>query len=299
MELGTGLLTSEVQQAVGLGPSGRCLLVHHRAGRWRTIPSAAPLDPILATALQESTPLAVEVCTLAGGRRLLLAVAPTRRPAWRLLAMVDEDRALQLGRDAAGTLVTIGLVSLRFSLLVVVAISRQLARPIEHLARSVRAVSKGDLTSRCEISGEDESPRLGSDIDHMTSTLADLLRREQTKVKEQTAELELSRQTLQSALESMPAGVALAGKDGRLWFLDPEAQTSSTGSTVCRETARCARRGKVSKSSMSLFIFTALELMTPSSSWAAAGSCAACSSTRMRAKPSIARSGERRSCETE
>lgn len=92
------------------------------------------------------------------------------------------------GRDglsqAQAIAVVVGAVVLLVGLLVAVAITRTIARPVERLTATAERIHGGDLEARAEIESKDEVGQLAGRFNAMTARLGDTIRVQQEYIRE-------------------------------------------------------------------------------------------------------------------
>ena len=98
--------------------------------------------------------------------------------------------ALMVGTTVASILVGI----------IAVYLANRATRPIIDSAEAVRKIGRGELDTRLSVSGQDELSDLGNNINQMAAQIQNLLiQQEETSQAQMAAQLEVSRQQLESA----------------------------------------------------------------------------------------------------
>ena len=133
-----------------------------------------------------------------------------------------QQRALALGglrKMYIGTL-TLALVLAVFgALLLALALSNQLARPLLLLAEGVRQVAGGDLSSKPVFASRDELGGLTRSFADMTTQLADA----RALVQRSVVQVEGARANLQTILDNLTAGVIVFDRDAKIDTVNPGA----------------------------------------------------------------------------
>ena len=133
-----------------------------------------------------------------------------------------QQRALArvgLRRMYIGTL-TLALVLAVFgALLLAVALSNQLARPLLLLAEGMRQVAGGDLTAKPVFASRDELGGLTRSFADMTTQLLEA----RELVQRSVMQVEGARTNLQTILDNLTAGVIVFDRDGRIDTVNPGA----------------------------------------------------------------------------
>ncbi|CAN5246947.1 sensor histidine kinase EsaS [soil metagenome] len=133
-----------------------------------------------------------------------------------------QQRALARGglrKMYIGTL-TLALVLAVFgALLLAVALSNQLARPLLLLAEGVRQVAQGDLSIKPVFASRDELGGLTRSFAEMTSQLLDA----REMVQRSVSQVEGARANLQTILDNLTAGVIVFDRHGKIDTVNPGA----------------------------------------------------------------------------
>ncbi|CAN5917404.1 sensor histidine kinase EsaS [soil metagenome] len=133
-----------------------------------------------------------------------------------------QQRALARGglrKMYIGTL-TLALVLAVFgALLLAVALSNQLARPLLLLAEGVRQVAQGDLSIKPVFASRDELGGLTRSFAEMTSQLLDA----REMVQRSVSQVEGARANLQTILDNLTAGVIVFDRQGKIDTVNPGA----------------------------------------------------------------------------
>ena len=133
-----------------------------------------------------------------------------------------QQRALALGglrKMYIGTL-TLALVLAVFgALLLAVALSNQLAKPLLLLAEGVRQVARGDLSVKPVFASRDELGGLTRSFAAMTTQLSEA----RELVHRSVVQVEGARANLQTILDNLTAGVIVFDREGRIETVNPGA----------------------------------------------------------------------------
>jgi len=133
-----------------------------------------------------------------------------------------QQRALALGglrKMYIGTL-TLALVLAVFgALLLAVALSNQLAKPLLLLAEGVRQVAQGDLSVKPVFASRDELGGLTRSFARMTEQLSEA----RALVHRSVVQVEGARTNLQTILDNLTAGVIVFNREGRIDTVNPGA----------------------------------------------------------------------------
>jgi two-component system phosphate regulon sensor histidine kinase PhoR len=112
-------------------------------------------------------------------------------------------------RELIWTITLIGLIA---AILFAMGLASVLSNPIRRITGIARSLSRGDLSTRARVTGNDEMAVLGQSLNEMRSRLA-----------EQLETIDRQRQTLESLLAQLYEGVVLAGPDQRVLLINPAA----------------------------------------------------------------------------
>ncbi|HOJ74071.1 MAG TPA: ATP-binding protein [Phycisphaerae bacterium] len=91
-------------------------------------------------------------------------------------------------------------------------LARLWSRPIQQMTAIARSLSRGDLSARVSVSGNDEVAELGRSLNRMRDHLAG-----------QLETIDRQRRILESLLAQLLEGVIVVGHDGRIVLINPEA----------------------------------------------------------------------------
>jgi signal transduction histidine kinase len=167
-------LLDEIRSRPGLiwvaifDPKGKIIAASVAAG-------AAPPTRDDATSLTIRSGAPVSSLVVSGNDQILRNVQPFRWPDGRTAAVEVRHSLGQVQRDFAAAIrerIAARLVILVFFVLAIVAITRwSIARPIQALIRTARAVGGGDLTQRIEVRRADELGELAVEFNRMAESL--------------------------------------------------------------------------------------------------------------------------------
>ena len=133
-----------------------------------------------------------------------------------------QERAL--GREGLrnmyiGTLTLTLILAVFGALLLAMALSNQLARPLLLLAQGVREVAKGDLSAKPVFASRDELGGLTRSFAAMTQQLAEA----RALVDKSVVQAESARANLQTILDTLATGVIVFDHEGRIDTVNPGA----------------------------------------------------------------------------
>lgn len=106
----------------------------------------------------------------------------------------------------------IALVGLAAAVALALGLARLWSRPIRRIAATARALSRGDLTARVRVVGNDELTMLARALNEMRDHLGTHLET-----------IDRQRRTLESLLAQLAEGVVVTGPDGRIVLINPAA----------------------------------------------------------------------------
>ncbi len=165
---------------------------------------------------------------LAQQDRFLLATqrlpAAMAANAMQVQSAYREYQQRALGREGLrnmyiGTLTLTLILAVFGALLMAVALSNQLARPLLLLAEGVRQVARGDLTRKAVFASRDELGGLTRSFADMTDQLSDA----RAMVQRSVAQLDGARANLQTILDNLTAGVIVFDRAGLIDTVNPGA----------------------------------------------------------------------------
>lgn len=133
------------------------------------------------------------------------------------LVVVSErlrDDALQLASDNVRTSAITTVIALALVALVTLLFVGRFLRPILNLSKVAQEISDGNLEAQAQVHGDNELSVLGRSFNAMTERLRSLIQNLETRVEERTAELRISKQETEAALEK-----ALAADELKSQFL--------------------------------------------------------------------------------
>lgn len=107
-------------------------------------------------------------------------------------------------------LLSIGGVGLLASLALALGLARLWSRPIRLITRTARSLSRGDLSARVAVSGNDELAMLARSLNEMRDHLA-----------AQLETIDGQRRTLQSLISQLHEGVVVSDSHGRIVLINP------------------------------------------------------------------------------
>lgn len=131
------------------------------------------------------------------GRRFLLAYAPVPDAGWSVGVMIPENELFADIRTLNRTVLIIGAAGFTLLLLVVVAISRSITRPLHSLVRTTAEIARGNLEVRLPaVRTRDEVQVLARSVDEMRKALKEYIANltETSRAKERIeSELKIAR----------------------------------------------------------------------------------------------------------
>jgi adenylate cyclase len=120
------------------------------------------------------------------------------------------DKALAPYRKLSDYVLWIFLISIAGVMVIIVALSKSVTRSLSNLSRAARAITKGDLSTRLEVSGKDEFGLLSRTFNEMTLGLAE---------KEQVRDLLGKVVSPEIASKLISEGVELGGEEREVTVL--------------------------------------------------------------------------------
>ncbi len=124
------------------------------------------------------------------------------------------ERSISKDADEIVTLISwIIIAGLTFGTGVAIVIARAISRPVSELARAAQAVEGGDLNVQVPVQSNDEIGMLGAAFNDMIAAR-----------KRAEDDLKKSEKKLHDITSSLGEGVMMIDKDGRLEFMNPEAE---------------------------------------------------------------------------
>ncbi len=118
-----------------------------------------------------------------------------------------------------GTLTLALVLAVFAALLLAVALSNQIVRPLLLLADGVQQVAQGDLSAKPVFASRDELGGLTRSFADMTQELSEA----RTLVQRSVVQVEGARANLQTILDNLTAGVIVFDRDGRIDTVNPGA----------------------------------------------------------------------------
>ena len=118
-----------------------------------------------------------------------------------------------------GTLTLALILAVFGALLLAVALSKQLAKPLLLLAQGMREVAQGDLSAKQVFASRDELGGLTRTFANMTAQLAEA----RELVQRSVVQVEGARTNLQTILDNLTAGVIVFDREGRIDTVNPGA----------------------------------------------------------------------------
>lgn len=145
-------------------------------------------------------------------RYVAVRIGPPERPVGVIRVAMSQALLDEQNRRSRRLLWTIAGIGLLASLALALGLARLWSRPIKLITRTARNISRGDLSARVPVSGNDELALLARSLNEMRDHLA-----------AQLETIDGQRRTLQSLLSQLHEGVAVADAGGRIVLLNPAA----------------------------------------------------------------------------
>jgi len=133
-----------------------------------------------------------------------------------------QERALGregLRRMYIGTLTLALFLAVFGAVALAVLLGNQLVRPLLVLAEGMKEVAQGNLAPKLELTARDELAGLTRSFAHMTQDLADA----RSAVQRSMAQVDASRENLQTILDNLTAGVMVLDAQGQVRSANPSA----------------------------------------------------------------------------
>lgn len=90
-------------------------------------------------------------------------------------AKITADEAAQAYKTAASVMVTIGILAIALGMLIALAITRSIVYPLNFAVRVAKRIAAGDLSSRIEVRGSDETADLMAALRDMNASLGSII----------------------------------------------------------------------------------------------------------------------------
>jgi two-component system, sensor histidine kinase and response regulator len=224
----TGLgQTGEVQVGMRAGDRLRYLLPPRRDPDMREVPLTAA--PAMQSAIGGER--GFRRVPDYRGRSVLAAYQPLGYRNWGIMAATDVKEAEESIDWLRQILFALQAVLLVVGGLAAYVLARRFARPILELAGSAAAVAGGDHTTRVPVTSRDEIGALAAAFNRMTEEVARSHETLEQRVTDRTHDLAASEEALQSqtrilqsVLDSIGDGVAVADENGRFLLFNPAAE---------------------------------------------------------------------------
>jgi PAS domain S-box-containing protein len=154
----------------------------------------------------------------ANGERRLGAVSIIRNTPWAVCVEFPESIIVAPAEVFLRRMIAVTLIFLTIGAILVGSLSARITRPLHELAQAVDRIAAGDYSQRIATSRRDELGRLGQAF----NTMAGRVESAHNQLADDARELATSRETvrrqnaiLESVLQRMRDGVAIADRDGR------------------------------------------------------------------------------------
>ncbi len=132
---------------------------------------------------------------------------------WHVVVAISEDKLLSETQDTTLLILTIGIILTLASSLVALFLGKWIAGPIEKLALTARRIGEGDLSSKADVSSNDEIGALAGCLNEMTQNLHDTMTSRALLLKEIK-----QREKTESALKKLSTTDELTGIYNRRAF---------------------------------------------------------------------------------
>ena len=170
------------------------------------------LDEAMTHALEGNTgflPNAIDY----RGVKVLTAYRSLGESGWGLVTQIDQSDAFRsLGRVLVAV-ICFGIIFAFISGIAAATVVQSSLRPIRRLARATRRMTQGDYSTRTEIGTADELGELGRDFNTMSETVEQHTLTLEDRVQRRTAELEKSKDQLQSLVLALEHSAELMDRD--------------------------------------------------------------------------------------
>jgi two-component system phosphate regulon sensor histidine kinase PhoR len=127
------------------------------------------------------------------------------------LSMAVRSIAAQ-AQPAQRLMLTIALISVLAAVLLALALALLWSRRIRRITETAQSISRGDLSARIEVVGQDEVALLGRSLNEMRERLST-----------QLETIDRQRRTLDSLVSQLREGVVVTNAEGRIVLMNSEA----------------------------------------------------------------------------
>lgn len=210
-------LFSVLARRTGLGHTGEILLADRTADGdarvinplrhapnaplQRVVPKADRHDPITQAMLKIRRSMNDPVDYR--GVPVLAATDYINSPDWGLVVKIDKTEALQPIKKLARSYYAALATTTGIALIIGLAVSRFLIRPIIRLSQSAQRVQRGEFTHRAEENRTDELGQLARSFNAMSNELIQLNENLEERVRQRTEELQETNHTLRRTQEKL------------------------------------------------------------------------------------------------
>ena len=146
-----------------------------------------------------------------------------------ILTSNDRSSMLQLWRGYSGVLLLVAIVVLEITFIITFITTKRTTRPLNQITKAVVKFTRGDLSSRVEVSGEDEVGQLADSFNLM----ADTLERSETRRREFVANVSHELKTPMTTISGFADGIL----DGTI----PKEKEMEYIAVISSETHRLSR----------------------------------------------------------
>jgi two-component system phosphate regulon sensor histidine kinase PhoR len=192
-------------------PDGRVLADSH--ARADTLDNHAR-RPEVVEALRDGQGTATRWSTTVGRELRYVAVraGPPDKPEGIVRTALEVRTIINRGESLRRLLWTVALVAVGAAVALALVLARLWIDPIRSITSTARNLSRGDLSARAEVSGNDE-----------ISTLALALNRMRDRLAAHVDVIDRQRLTLEALVSQVQDGIIVAGADGRIVLCNPTA----------------------------------------------------------------------------
>ncbi len=193
-------------------PGGR-VLADSQANPWEMANHADRQE--IRQALLDGWGMQVRPSDTLGQRMKYVAVrlGPFEKPVGVVRVAMLETTIMERAETVQRLLWTVGLIGLGTVIVLALGLARLWSGPIGRITRTAYDVSRGDLSARVQVRGDDELSRLARAINDMRDHLA-----------RQMALIDRQRRTSEALLAQLHEGVIVAGPQGRMILMNPAAR---------------------------------------------------------------------------
>jgi len=138
----------------------------------QTDSSLKSLSEMIAKAVKEGSGIA---SYNQDGKTMLCAYSKIQDYPWIFILTVEKDNALAHITSIRFTMLMIGIICAVIGIIIAFIIGRSIAKPILHIAATLKDIGEGDLTPRINISSKDEIGDLSQNINSTLENIKNLV----------------------------------------------------------------------------------------------------------------------------